>query len=285
MQKNVITKTNYATIKHHGLDISSFRDFYHILLRLSWPRFIISVVAGYICINLIFAMMYHLNPGSISGATPYSFLHSFAFSVQTMATIGYGVFAPATPSAHLTVVFESITSLLYTALCTGLTFAKFSRPNARVTFSKYVLLSEYNGQSALIFRMANARANILVQASVRVVALKHETTAEGYTMRRQSDIILLRENTLAFSLPWTVIHQINEKSPLFGMSLEDIVKSDVTIIVALTGIDDIYSSQVHAFHTYHGTSFRKAKRFTDIIKTNPDRSIEVDHQKIHEFIT
>jgi inward rectifier potassium channel len=284
MARVVISKTSFSTIEHIGLEISFLRDFYHNLLKVTWPRFIGAIIVGYLSINALFAVLYMMCPNAIANAEPGSFLHAFAFSVQTMATIGYGVFSPATPTAHIIVVFESVVSLLYTALCTGLTFSKFARPNARVVFSRNILLSNFEGVPALIFRMANARTNLINQAGVRVVALKNVVTSEGYNMRRQFDLKLVRDNSMAFVLPWTVIHKIEEDSPLYGMTEEDMKKCDLSLLVALTGNDDIFSSQVHAYHTYPMDMFKRAKRFVDMMDVEAGKSRRVNHQLIHEFV-
>jgi len=284
MARVIISKTSFSTVEHIGLEFSLLRDFYHVLLKVTWPRFVGTIIAGYLSINILFACAYLICPNSISNAEPGSFLHAFAFSVQTMATIGYGVFAPATATAHVVVVIESVVSLLYTALCTGLTFAKFARPNARVVFSRNILLSNFEGVPALIFRMANASTNLIIQAGVRVVALKNVVTQEGYNMRRQYDLKLVRDNSMAFVLPWTVIHKIDEGSPLYGMNDDDMKKCELSLLVALSGNDDIFSSQVHAFHTYALSAFRHAKRFVDMMELESGTTRRVNHKLIHEYV-
>ena len=284
MARSVTSKTSFSTIEHIGLETSSARDFYHTLLKSSWPVFILIIVVGYLLINSLFALLFFLNPGSVANAAPGSFFHAFAFSVQTMASIGYGVFAPIAPAAHVIVVVEAIVSLLYTAVCTGLTFSKFSRPNARVVFCKHPLLTTFEGTPALMFRMANGRTNLVMQVRVRVAALKSMMTAEGYNMRRQFDLKLVRDNSMVFVLPWTVIHKIDQDSPLYGMSDADMKAADLALFVALSGTDDIYTSEIHALHTYDFDMFRHATRFVDMIEIDTGAFRRVDHRKIHDFI-
>lgn len=284
MARTVITKTSFATIEHIGLEFSPVRDFYHTLLKTSWPRFILIVIAGYLLVNSVFAVAFYLNPGSVANAEPDSYLDAFAFSVQTMATIGYGVFTPATPLAHLIVIGESITSLLYTALCTGLIFSKFSRPNARLVFCRNPLLTTFEGSPALMFRIANARTNMVMEVSVRAAALKNMASAEGYNMRRQYDLKLVRDNSMAFILPWTVIHLIDENSPLDGMTDEDMKKADLSIFISLRGTDDIYTSEIHSLHIYSHDKFRRGTKFVDMLEIDQGPKRRVDHRKIHDFV-
>lgn len=284
MVRKVISRTNFSTIEHIGLDRSPVRDFYHTLLKAAWPRFILLIVVGYLCVNALFALLYYVNPGSIANADPDSFLSCFAFSVQTIATIGYGVYSPATTAGHIIVVLESIAGLLYTALCTGLTFAKFARPSARIVFSRHPLLTTFEGEPALMFRMANARTNTVMSASVRVVALKSITTQEGYSMRRQYDLALVRDNSMVFVLPWTVIHKIDDKSPLCGMTDDDMKKADLSLFISMRGTDDIFSSEIHALHTYSYSQFRHATRFVDMMQGDNSQYRRVDHRLIHDYV-
>jgi inward rectifier potassium channel len=284
MAKSVTSKTALATVTHHGLETSGFRDFYHNMLTLSWIRYLMVMVAGYLVINLFFGLIYFSLPGGIANAEPGSFLHAYAFSVQTMATIGYGVFSPQTPLAHGTVILESIVSLIYTALCTGLTFAKFSRPNARIRFSKTAILTKFEGADALMFRIANARTNVVLQASVRVAAVKNVITDQGYRMRRQFDLTLVRDNSMVFVLPWTVIHKIDEKSPLYGLSKDDMEACDLSLAIAMAGIDDIFSSQIHAFHSYQYKDLEPAVRFVDMMSFDKSRHGRVDHHLLSEVV-
>lgn len=284
MARSVFSKTNFATIEHVGLETSPIRDFYHTLLKSSWIHFVVVIIVGYLLINSIFALLFFLNPGSVANVESGSFLQAFAFSVQTMATIGYGVFTPATPIAHVIVVVESITSLLYTAVVTGLTFSKFSRPTARVAFSRNPLLTHFEGKPALLFRMANARTNLIMQARVRIAVLKTTTTAEGYKMRRQFDLQLIRDNSMAFILPWTVVHLIDNASPLYGMSDEDMKNADLSLFIVLSGTDDIYTSEIHAFNTYTYDKLRHATKFEDMVEIDDGAFRRVNHRKIHDFI-
>jgi inward rectifier potassium channel len=284
MAKVVVSKTALATVTHHGLDSSIFHDFYHNMLKMGWIRFFVVMITGYLALNLIFASLYFARPGSIANADPESFLHAFSFSVQTMATIGYGVFSPNNTWAHVLVIFQSITAIIYTTLSTGLTFAKFSRPNARIRFSNVAILTKFEGSDALMFRVANARTNVVLQSFIRVAAVKNVVTDQGYRMRRQFDLTLVRDNSMVFILPWTVIHKIDERSPLYGLTQHDFEDQDISLAVAMTGTDDIYSSQIHAFHNYSHSQLITATRFVDMMTFDKNRQGTVNHDLLSDVV-
>src|ERR1700730_16922744 len=175
-----------------GLDDSRLSDLYHFLLRESWPALLAGIVLSFVAINALFAVIYLLDRG-IENARPGSFADAFFFSVQTMATIGYGKMVPESVVANILVSVEALFGLLGLAMITGLVFAKFSRPTARVRFSKYAVVSNRDGIPSLHFRMANMRANRIVDASARVVFARQEKTLEGEEMRRFYDLKLQRD--------------------------------------------------------------------------------------------
>ena len=203
-----------------GTETARHRDLYAWFLTLSW-RAVLALLAGaYIVINLLFALLYLAEPGSIVNARPGSFADAFFFSVQTMATIGYGSLAPATLFANLVVTAETVVGLLSFALITGLLFTRFSRPSARVLFSDVAVIAPFDGMPALMFRMANARRNNILQAEVRVTLLRREVSGDGSEMQRQRDLKLVRHQSSFFGLSWTVVHPIDETSPLYGETPE-----------------------------------------------------------------
>ena len=180
------------TVVRRGLGRAFGRDVYHGLLVLPWGRFVGLLALGYMMLNACFATAYALLPGGIAGARPGSFSDAFFFSVQTLATIGYGAMYPASLATNLLVAVESTVGILALPLVTGLVFAKFARPTARVLFSRRALVTVRDGRPVLALRMANARGNQIVEARARAVLARNETTAEGETMRRLHDLPLLR---------------------------------------------------------------------------------------------
>src|SRR4051812_23792427 len=192
------------------------QDLYHLWLRTTWPRALLLIAGTYLVVNALFALVY-LNIGGIANSSG-DFFDSLFFSVETMGTIGYGEMTPATRAAHSLVMLESVTSLLLTALATGLVFAKFSLPMSRLAFSNKLTISPMNGVPTLSLRLGNERSNIIAEARLRLGLVRTEVTQEGMTLYRLQDLTLVRDSTQALARGWTVMHVIDESSPLFGLT-------------------------------------------------------------------
>ena len=244
---------------------SSWQDFYHTVMDAPWPFVILSIGVAYISANLLFALLYLAGGDCIANAVAGSFSDAFFFSVQTMATIGYGGMAPNTLYSHLLVTVEAIVGLFGVALATGIVFAKFARPTARVAWSEVSILTKRNGVPHLVFRVANARANQIVEASIRLSALMFDVTTEGERMRRYFDMKLVRSTNPVFAMTWTVMHPIDEQSPLYGMTLEDIKKGNVEVLAILTGLDSTFAQTIHARYAYAAEDIRENARFRDMV--------------------
>jgi inward rectifier potassium channel len=236
-------------------------------------------------LNIIFALAYLINDNAIKNARPGSFLDAFSFSVQTMATIGYGAMYPQNFYAHILVSIEVLIGLLGFALATSLMFARFSRPTARVIFSNVAIISKYNGTPTLMFRVANLRNNWIVEAQVKVsLLLPNETTSEGYNMRRLYDLSLIRSETPFLALTWVIMHSIDENSPFFNLDEQAFLQGEYEIFVSLTGLDGTLSQTIHARHIYLANDIRWNHRFVDIVKYTADGNRYIDDTKIHDII-
>lgn len=265
-----------------GTETARHRDLYAWFLTLSW-RAVLALLAGaYIVINLLFALLYLAEPGSIANARPGSFADAFFFSVQTMATIGYGTLAPATLFANLVVTAETVVGLLSFALITGLLFTRFSRPSARVLFSDVAVIAPFDGVPSLMFRMANARRNNILQAEVRVTLLRREVSSDGSEMQRQRDLKLVRHQSSFFGLSWTVVHPIDETSPLYGETPDSFRKREPVIVVLLAGTDETLSQTVHARFAYSAERVLWNHRFVDVLARAPDGQRIIDLTHFHK---
>src|SRR5947208_2743005 len=207
-------------------------DLYHLLLTSSWPRLLGLLAIGYAAANALFALGYLIEPDAIENARPGSFADAFFFSVQTMATIGYGRMVPRTFLANTLVTLETLTGLLGLAMVTGLVFAKFSRPTARVLFSRVAVIGWRDGVRAFMFRMANERGNNIVEAQVHVALARQEVTAEGESVRRFYDLELARRLNTIFPNTWTVIHPIVDGSPLHHATATSLAVEDAPIVAS-----------------------------------------------------
>jgi inward rectifier potassium channel len=260
------------------------RDAYHYLLDASWVKLIVILVGLYVTANTLFAIAYLERPGSIENARPGSFADAFFFSVQTMATIGYGKLLPSTAYANLLVVLETSTGIIGLAMLTGLIFAKFSRPTARVLFSDRAIVTIRDGMPCLMFRMANSRATGIVEADARVVLARTENTLEGESVRRFYDLELSRTRNSVFALTWTVIHWITETSPLYRATQATLAASEVELIVSVVGLDESLSHTVHARHSFTSEEIAWGARFVDVISRLPDGRRRVDLTHFHEIV-
>jgi inward rectifier potassium channel len=264
--------------------MTTLGDLYHRLISISWPRLVALVAVAFVALNALFALGYTLGADAIENARPGSFADAFFFSVQTMATIGYGKMAPRTTYANLLVTVEVLVGLMGLALVTGLTFAKFSRPTARVVFSRRAVIAPHDGVPSFMFRMANARGNNIVEAQVHVVLVRNETTAEGERMRRFYDLELARRQSALFALSWTAIHPLTTASPLHALTAAALEAAEAEIVVSLLGFDETFSQTVHARHRYHPADIVWDARFADILFSPTDGRRRIDYSRFDEVV-
>ena len=265
-----------------GTDGTRRRDLYAWFLSLSW-RSVLTLLAGiYLLVNVVFALLYLADPDGIAHARPGSFADAFFFSVQTMATIGYGTLYPQTLFANIIVTAETIVGLLSFALITGLLFTRFSRPSARVLFSNVAVVAPFDGVPTLMFRMANARRNNILQAEVRVTLLRSEATKEGQDIQRQRDLKLMRHQSSFFGLSWTVAHPIDESSPLYGETAESMRECGAVIVVLLAGTDETLNQTVHARFAYTAEQILWNHRFVDVLTRDTSGQRIIDLRNFHD---
>ncbi|MBW4619474.1 MAG: ATP-sensitive inward rectifier potassium channel 10 [Cyanosarcina radialis HA8281-LM2] len=267
-----------------GLPRFSWSDLYHLLLTLSWTTFLLLVSLLYLISNTLFAIAYLAGGDCIQNARPGSFTDAFFFSVQTMATIGYGSMFPQTDYANAIVTVEALVGLLGVAMVTGLAFARFSMPSARVLFSRVAIIAPYDRVQTLMFRVANERRNLIVEAQMTVTLVRNEVTAEGQFMRRFHDLPLVRQRTPVFAFTWTVMHPIDPRSPLYGMTPETIAEQEAEIVVTMTGIDETVSQIVHSRHSYTAQEIMWNMRFVDILSRTPEGRRAIDYTRFHDFV-
>ncbi len=259
------------------------RDLYHSLLTASWPSLLLLVVAAYVAVNAAFALAYLALGDGVANARAGSFGDAFFFSVQTLATIGYGKMAPRTTAANVLVAAEALLGLLGLAVVTGLTFAKFSRPTARVLFSRIATVAPYDGVPSLLFRLANERASQIVDAHLEVTIVRDEITAEGERVRRMRDLALRRDRSAFFALTWTAVHSVDASSPLHGATPESLARTGTDIVVSLTGFDESLAQIVHARHVYRPSDVVFGARFRDVLSERPDGTRSIDYRRFHEL--
>ncbi len=266
-QRFLFGNRSYPEIERIGDPHSYWGDIYHLLLTMPWPTFVSLTSLLYLLINALFALAYSLGGGIETGnehELSY-FLELFFFSVQTIASIGYGAMYPTSLYAHWVVVIESIVGLIFIATTTGLVFARFSLPTARILFSDVAVVAPFNGVPTLMFRTANKRKNYILEAQLWVTLVRDEFSQEGEFMRRFHDVPLMRSHTPVFSLSWTAMHPIESGGLLDGDTVESLKLDNAQIIVTLTGFDETLAQTIHARHTFNASDIYWNHRFADIL--------------------
>jgi inward rectifier potassium channel len=249
-----------------GAASSLLNDAYHFLLTASWTRITVLFAATYLVVNVLFAAVLWVGHANVTNV--HGFIDYFWFSVQTLATIGYGVLAPNDTLSNVVVTIESFLGFGLTAVVTGVFFARVSTPTPRLIFSSVAIITEHDGQRVLTFRLANARQTAIVEASVRVYMTRNEQLASGERLRRIYDLELRRSTSPVFNLSWTVYHVIDERSPFHGVTAETLADRSPTVIVTFQGIDDRMATVVHTRFAYNPEEIVFDRRFADIIKTD-----------------
>jgi len=264
-----------------GVSRFSIDDPYYLVLSMRWPTFIASVLLLFLAANLAFAGLYWLAPGSVANTRPHDFADAFFFSVETLATVGYGVMTPATTYGHSVATAEIFVGMFLTALATGAFFARFARPRARLVFSNAAVVAPYGDGRALMVRVASRRMQGISEPRARMSYLRNEAVGD-VTFRRFTELKLVRENIPILSLSWTLIHPIDRDSPMFDMTDARLAAEAPSLMVSITGFDEAISSSIADRKVYRPEDMRLAHRFDDILRDLPGGFIELDITRIHD---
>lgn len=265
-----------------GLPTPWLRDLYHHLVTLPWPTFLIVLSLVYVGLNVFFAVLYLLGDGAIANARPGVFSDAFFFSVETISTIGYGQMAPATLYGNIVMTSEALVGVMLIAVAAGLMFARFSRPTARVMFSKVAVIAPHDGVPTLTLRLANERRNQILEAQVSVTLVRDERTADGEWMRRFYDLQLARQRSPIFAMTFTVMHKIDSTSPLWDATPSSLAAEAAEIVVTVTGIDANTVQTIHARTSYLAREVLWERRFTDVFTQTEDGRLAIDYRLFHD---
>ena len=253
-----------------------------MILTLSWPGFAGLVFGIYLLINLVFAALYMLNAHAIAEMRPGSFFDAFFFSVETLATVGYGHMYPESFYGHLIAMLEIMVGMFGLAVITGLIFVRFSRPTARMQFSKVAVIAPFDGVPNLMIRVANLRHQAMVEPEFRMILLRNTITAEGDEVRRFRSLKLEFDHLIVFPVVLTVRHRIDEESPLFGMTPKDFQQQDIRIVASIVGVDTVIVAPVESFGDYNYEQIEWNRRFVEIYDQNEEGQWTVDYARIDE---
>ena len=277
LRKVMIGKREVLT---SGLAPSYWNDIYHGAMTAGWPAFLGALAAAFVLINACFAILYRLQPNCIANSAG-DLENLFYFSVETLTTVGYGELFPQTRYGHIVVSTETFTGLFYSASMLGLIFARVSRPRARLLFAKHLTIGPYEGQRTLFARVANARLNIISSANARLWMLITGKTAENTTFRRFEELKLVRSENPTFVLSWTILHVIDEASPLYGLTAEDLKASDAFFILTVTGQDETSAQTMQARETYQSDELYWNHRYADVLSVLEDGTTILDYDRFH----
>ena len=265
-----------------GLRTPWLRDLYHNLLILPWPIFLVVLAFVYLGLNIFFVLLYLLGGDAIANARPGAFADAFFFSVETLSTIGYGQMSPATLYGHIVMTGEALVGLMLIAVAAGLMFARFSRPTARVLFSKVAVIAPHDGVPALTLRLANVRRNQILEAQVSVTLVRDERTAEGEWMRRFYDLRLARHRSPIFAMTFTVMHEIDPTSPLSKATPSSLAAESAEIVVTVIGIDEVTVQPVYARASYLAHEVLWNRRFVDVFTQTEAGRLAIDYRLFHD---
>ncbi len=265
----------------HGVERRLWGDLYHYCMIAPWWAFFLGFAATFLSINTLFAFFYWLGDAPVANAKP-GFEDLFYFSIETLATVGYGDMHPQTRYGHMVATFEIFTGMSIIAVMTGIVFSRFARPRARVIFANAPIIGSYDGQPTLMLRMANHRYNMIAGATAKLWVTRVEETREGRPMRRVRELKLERAENPMFALSWTIFHVLDAASPLSGLDAEALARSEASLVVTFNGIDESSGQSLNARRGYTHDDLRWGHQYVDILNVSDDGRTHIDYTKFHD---
>jgi inward rectifier potassium channel len=267
-----------------GLHLNFWADISHRCMTASWPAFIGGAVLVFIAFNAVFASFYWIGDQPISSVPGGAYIDYLYFSIETLSTAGYGDMHPQTHYGHFIAAVELFTGIFSMSLMTGLIFARFSRPNARLLFADNPVISNHEGKPTLMVRFANERHNVIGNATAKLWLLRNVVSLEGQSFRRFYELPLVRSEHPALALSWTLYHVIDEESPLYGLTADDLDAAKVSLVVVVSGYDVVAAQTVHARKSYDYSDIRFGHRYADILDTSEDGRLRIDYGRFHDTL-
>jgi len=280
--EQVVVRLGSREIIAEGLELNFWADISHRCMTASWPAFILGAALVFLVFNAVFGLLYLVGDQPIANVKGQDYIDYFYFSIETLSTAGYGDMHPQTHYGHFIATIELFTGIFSMSLMTGLIFARFSRPSARLLFANNPVVAAHEGVSTLMVRFANERHNVIGNATARLWMFKDILTAEGQEIRRFYELPLLRNENPALALSWTLYHVIDAQSPLDGMTPEDFAASGVSLVVVVSGYDVIAAQTVHARKSYDHQDIRFGHRYVDVLGTSDDGRVRIDYGRFHD---
>lgn len=267
-------------LRKSGVARFDLRDRYHLAVAAPWPAFVLAAITFVVALNVVFALLYALKPGAVQNLAQGDVLHAFFFSLETLATVGYGEMAPASLYGHIVASAEILIGMTFVAIFTGILFVRFSRPQARILVPEHLVVTQHNSELTLMVRIANGRLTMLTHASANLTIMVDETTHEGRTFRHVRDLTLVRETLPIFPLTWTLMHVINEASPLHGLSAEDLEARQTRIFLTIAARDAAIGAQIQDVFGFTPQQIKFGKRYGDAVVASEAGHIIADISKL-----
>jgi inward rectifier potassium channel len=267
-----------------GLNLNFWADISHRCMTASWPAFIGGAAMVFVVFNAFFAFFYWIGDQPISNVPGGDYIDYLYFSIETLSTAGYGDMHPQTHYGHFVATVELFTGIFSMSVMTGLVFARFSRPSARLLFAENPVISDHEGHPTLMIRLANERHNIISNANARLWLFKNIISKEGQSFRRFYELPLSRNESPALALSWTLFHIIDETSPLYGLTAEDLEANNIALVVVVSGYDVVAAQTIHARKSYEYPTIRIGHRYAEILNTTEDGRLRVDYGRFHDTL-
>jgi inward rectifier potassium channel len=284
MSKARVVRLGGREVITEGLHLNFWADLSHRCMTASWPAFIGGAALVFVAFNAFFAVFYWIGDQPISNVPDGAYIDYLYFSIETLSTAGYGDMHPQTHYGHFIATVELFTGIFSMSLMTGLIFARFSRPSARLLFADNPVISDHEGERTLMIRLANERHNIISNATARLWLFKNIVSKETQSFRRFYELPLSRNESPALALSWTLFHIIDEASPLYGLNADDLEAMKVSLIVVVSGYDVVAAQTVHARKSYDYPDIRFGYRYAEILGTAEDGRLRVDYGRFHDTL-
>jgi inward rectifier potassium channel len=288
VRQRLLNRDGTFNVTREGLNPLSALSLYHWLLVISWSRLLVFLTVSYVAFNALFAGAFLLcGPDALQSASgsfaDHPFYRAFFFSVDTFATIGYGNIIPVGVAANTLVTIEALVNILAIALATGVIFSRFSRPSARIVYSRNAIVAPYREKTALEFRIANGRTSQLIEVQIQVILTKLEQV-NGISIRKFYDLDLERQRVVFFTLSWTVVHPIDPSSPIWGLTKKDLLDADAEVLILLTGTDETLSQTVHSRSSYKADEIVWGAKFANMfLRSEAAGIIGMNLNRIHDI--
>jgi len=267
-----------------GITREVFHDLYHYFMTVSWPQLFATFGLFFLLFDVLFGLLYHLVPGCIANLNPPGFAGAFFFSVETLATVGYGDMHPQTLYGHMIAMAEIFVGVMSLALITGIMFARFSRPRARFLFTKNLVVRPIDGKLTLVVRAANMRQNVVQDAFAQLRMFRSDVTVENFRIRRVIDLQLVRSQHPMFALGWTIMHVIDDASPLVSETAESLQACGAAFVLSLSGTDETTGQVLMARAQYSHADIRWNATFHDILEESADGVLHLDYGKFNDVV-